>query len=72
MSPESMCREADARSIVTPEIEAIRATFRDFTERFLANMDSMERRMIRAIVCALLGGVLTVAAISLIVLAVAE
>ena len=31
-----------------------------------------KRRMIRAIVCALLGGVLTVAAISLIVLAVAE
>ena len=70
MSPDAACREPDARDLVSPGFEALRASLRDFTERFRADLDAMERRLIRAMVCTMLGGVLTVAVIGLIVLAV--
>ncbi len=71
MSPESACCEPDARGIVSPDLNAIGGTFREVTEGFLAEMDAMERRMIQTMVYSMLGGVLTVAMIGLIVLAVA-
>ncbi|MYE32360.1 MAG: hypothetical protein F4X80_06885 [Chloroflexi bacterium] len=67
MSADVACREPDARNLVSPEFEALRATLRGFTESFLADLDAMERRMIRTMVCTMLGGVLTVAVISVIV-----
>lgn len=72
MSPESACCEPDARSIVSPDLNAIRGTLREVTEGFLAELDAMERRMIQTMVCSMLGGVMTVAVIGLIALAVAE
>jgi len=71
MSPESACCEPDARSIVSPDLETISGTPREFTEGFLAEMDAMERRLIQTMVCSMLSGLLTVAVICLIVLAVA-
>ena len=48
------------------------ARLQGFRERFLDDLDAMERRLIRTMVGTMLGGVLTTGVIGLIVLAVSE
>ena len=67
MSPDAACREPDARSLASPELEELLAKLDEFRDGFLADLHAMERRMIRAMVCTMLGGVLTIAVIGLIV-----
>lgn len=71
MSPDAACREPYAQSLVSPELEDLLAKVDEVRDGLLAGLDAMERRLIRTMVCTMLGGVLTVAGIGLIVLAVA-
>lgn len=70
MSPDTACREPDPRNIVAPEVDDLLAKLDDIRDGFVADLHAMERRMIRTMVGTMLGGVLTVAVIGLIVLAV--
>ncbi|MXZ46079.1 MAG: hypothetical protein F4Z08_03645 [Chloroflexi bacterium] len=66
MNPAA-CREPYARNLVRPEFEELLTKLDDFRDGFVADLHAMERRMIRTMVCTMLGGVLTIAVIGLIV-----
>lgn len=70
MSTDATCRESHAWNRISPELDELLAKVDEVRDGFLADLHAMERRMIRTMVGTMLGGVLTVAAIGLIVLAV--
>lgn len=67
MSSDAACREPYGHNPGSPELEDLLAKLDEFRDGFLADLHAMERRMIRTMVCTMLGGVLTIAVIGLIV-----